>query len=67
LQALAIRDKLLPQSPSSLFLAAIAHDKLHHVKEARDMYKQFLSVANGKFPNEEWQARHRLITLEHMH
>jgi len=48
-----------------LFLAATAHDKLHQVKEARDLYKQFLSVANGKFPNEEWQARHRLVTLDH--
>lgn len=63
LQALQIRDKVLPQSPSSLFLAATAHDKLHQVKEARDLYKQFLSVANGKFPDEEWQARHRLVTL----
>lgn len=65
LQALQIRDKVLPQSPSSLFLAATAHDKLHQVKQARDLYKQFLSVANGKFPDEEWQARHRLVTLEH--
>jgi Flp pilus assembly protein TadD len=65
LQALAIRDKVLPQSPSSLFLAATAHDKLHQVKQARDLYKQFLSVANNKFPDEEWQARHRLVTLDH--
>ena len=66
LQALAIRDKVLPQSPSSLFLAATAQDKLHQVKLASDLYKQFLSVAGGKFPDEEWEARHRLITLEHM-
>jgi Tfp pilus assembly protein PilF len=66
LQALAIRATLLPQSPSSLFLAATAHDKLHEVKLATDLYKQFLSVANGQFPDEEWEARHRLITLEHM-
>jgi tetratricopeptide (TPR) repeat protein len=66
LQALEIRDKVQPQSPSSLFLAATAHDKLHQVKQAKDLYKQFLSVANGKFPDEEWEARHRLITLEHM-
>jgi Tfp pilus assembly protein PilF len=66
LQALAIRDKVQPQSPSSLFLAATAHDKLHQVRQATDLYKQFLSVANGKFPDEEWEARHRLITLEHM-
>jgi tetratricopeptide (TPR) repeat protein len=66
LQAIAIRDKVQPQSPSSLFLAATAHDKLHHTKQATDLYKQFLSVANGQFPDEEWEARHRLLTLEHM-
>jgi len=66
LQALAIRDKVLPQSPSSLFLAATANDKLHQVKLASDLYNQFLAVAGGKFPNEEWEARHRLITLKLM-
>jgi tetratricopeptide (TPR) repeat protein len=66
LQALEIRAKVLPQSPSSLFLSATAHDKLHQVKQAKDLYKQFLSVANGKFPDEEWQARHRLVALEQM-
>lgn len=66
LRALDIRARFLPQSPSSLFLAAAAHDKLHHRKQATDLYQQFLSVANGKFPDEEWEARHRLIALEHM-
>lgn len=66
LQGISIRDTVLPNSPSALFLAATAHDKLHHVKQAADLYKQFLSVANGKFPDEEWEARHRLITLAHM-
>jgi tetratricopeptide (TPR) repeat protein len=66
LQALALRATVQPQSPSTLFLAAAAHDKLHEVKQATDLYKQFLSVANGRYPDEEWEARHRLITLEHM-
>jgi tetratricopeptide (TPR) repeat protein len=66
LQALTLRATVLPNSPSSLFLEATAHDKLHHTKQATDLYKQFLSVANGQFPDEEWEARHRLITLEHM-
>jgi len=65
LQALTIRATVLPNSPSSLFLGATAHDKLHHTKQATDLYQQFLSVANGQFPDEEWEARHRLITLEH--
>jgi predicted Zn-dependent protease len=66
LQALTLRATVLPNSPSTLFLEATAHDKLHHTKQATDLYKQFLSVANGQFPDEEWEARHRLITLEHM-
>ncbi len=66
LHALEIRGTFLPQSPSSLFLAATANDKLHHLKQASDLYKQFLSVADGKFPDEEWEARHRLVALEHM-
>ena len=65
LQALTLRATVLPNSASSLFLEATAHDKLHHTKQATDLYKQFLSVANGQFPDEEWEARHRLITLEH--
>jgi tetratricopeptide (TPR) repeat protein len=64
LQALTLRATVLPNSPSSLFLEATAHDKLHQYKQATDLYKQFLSVANGKFPNEEWEARHRLIALQ---
>jgi tetratricopeptide (TPR) repeat protein len=65
LQALTLRATVLPNSPSSLFLEATAHDKLHHTKQATDLYKQFLSVANGQFPDEEWEARHRLLALEH--
>lgn len=66
LQALDLRATLLPQSPSSLFLAATANDKLHHTKQAAELYRQFLSAANGKFPDEEFEARHRLVTLAHM-
>ena len=66
LRALALRATVLPQSPSSLFLAATAHDKLHEAKQAADLYKQFLAAANGKFPDEEFEARHRLIALAHM-
>jgi predicted Zn-dependent protease len=66
LRALDLRATVMPQTPSSLFLAATAHDKLHQVKEASDLYKQFLTVAKGQFPDEEWEARHRLITLDKM-
>ncbi|RZU43538.1 tetratricopeptide repeat protein [Edaphobacter modestus] len=66
LHALQLRATVLPPSPSTIFLAATAHDKLHQVKEASDLYKQFLAVAKGQFPDEEWEARHRLLALEHM-
>jgi tetratricopeptide (TPR) repeat protein len=65
LRALDLRATVMPQTPSTLFLAATAHDKLHQVKQASDLYKQFLAVAKGQFPDEEWEARHRLIALEH--
>ncbi|WP_263384772.1 tetratricopeptide repeat protein [Granulicella arctica] len=65
LQALTLRATVLPQSPASLFLAATAHDSLHHSKQASDLYKQFLTAAAGKFPDQEWEASHRLIALQH--
>jgi Tfp pilus assembly protein PilF len=65
LQALTLRASVLPQSPASLFLAATAHDSLHHVKQASDLYKQFLAASAGKYPDQEWEASHRLIALQH--
>jgi hypothetical protein len=65
LRALELRGRVLAPTPSTLFLAATAHDKLHQVKEASDLYKQFLAAAKGQFPDEEWEARHRLVALEH--
>jgi predicted Zn-dependent protease len=65
LHALELRAKVLPPSTSTIFLAATAHDKLHQVKEASDLYKQFLAAAKGQFPDEEWEAKHRLAALEH--
>jgi tetratricopeptide (TPR) repeat protein len=64
LQALAARSTVLPNSAYPLFLQAISYDSLHQFKEARDAYKAFLALADGKFPTEEFQARHRLIALQ---
>jgi tetratricopeptide (TPR) repeat protein len=66
LQALTARATVLPNSPSSLFLEATAHDTLHESKEAARAYRAFLTAANGKFPDQEFQARHRLIALDHV-
>lgn len=65
IQAADARAKF-PQEPAmSLFLKATAYDHLLDVKQASLNYHRFLEVANGKYPDQEWQARHRLVTLEH--
>jgi tetratricopeptide (TPR) repeat protein len=64
IRALSMRSKFAPENPSSLFLWATAYDNLHQNKAAADYYHRFLAAAQGKFPDQEWQARHRLIALE---
>jgi predicted Zn-dependent protease len=66
LHALDLRAKIAANTAGSLFLQATSYDKLHQVKQASAAYQEFLTLANGKFPDQEWQARHRLIALEHM-
>ena len=67
LQALAVRATVLPSSPATLFLQAISEDKLHRIKQAQQAYREFLKVANGTLPDQEFEAKHRLIALEHRH
>ena len=64
LHALSMRSKYVPENPSTYFLWAIAYDTLHDKAEAATYYHHFLDVAAGKFPDQEWQARQRLIVLE---
>ena len=64
LKALDARAKLLPDVPITYFLRASAFDHLHDVKQAVANYRLFLQGANGKYPDQEWQAKHRLIALE---
>jgi tetratricopeptide (TPR) repeat protein len=62
--ALTMRAKLLPDNASTYFLWALAYDSLHAKAQAAAYYHHFLDAANGKFANEEWQARERLKILE---
>jgi predicted Zn-dependent protease len=64
LTALSMRSKFTAENPSSLFLWATAYDNLHQTKAAADYYHRFLAAAQGQFPDQEWQAKHRLIALE---
>ncbi|HMD16867.1 MAG TPA: tetratricopeptide repeat protein [Terriglobales bacterium] len=46
------------------FIRATAYDHLRDNKQAALDYHHFLEVANGKYPDQEWQATHRLIAIE---
>lgn len=63
-RALDARAKLLPEIPITYFLRASACDHLHDVKAAALNYHLFLNTAKGKYPDQEWQAKHRLIAIE---
>jgi tetratricopeptide (TPR) repeat protein len=64
IKALDARTKLVPEVPVTYFLRASAYDHLLDVKKATANYHLFLQTANGKYPDQEWQAKHRLIALE---
>lgn len=64
IRALDARRKFLPELPSSYFLRATCYDHLRQFAPAVENYKAFLAISNGQFPNEEWEARHRLIAIE---
>ncbi len=64
LKALEARAKLLPEIPITYFLRASAYDHLRDIKQAVANYQLFLQTANGKYPEQEWQAKHRLIALQ---
>ena len=64
LHALTMRSKYLPDIPSTYFLWATSYDTLHDKAAAITYYHHFLEAAAGKFPNQEWQARQRLLLLE---
>ena len=64
IKAADLRAKYLPENPMSYFLRATAYDHLRDAKQAAKYYHQFLDVAEGKYPDQEWQATHRLIAIE---
>lgn len=64
LQALDARAKFLPESPKTYFIRATSYDNLRMTKQAMTYYKKFLEVAGGKYPDQEFEARHRLKALQ---
>lgn len=45
------------------FLRAITLDKLGELEEALESYQQFLSIAKGAYPDQEFQARQRIKAI----
>lgn len=64
LHALTMRSKYLPEVPSTYFLWATSYDTMHDKARAIAYYHNFLDSAAGKFPDQEWQAKQRLLLLE---
>jgi tetratricopeptide (TPR) repeat protein len=63
-KALDARAKFLPETPVTYFLRATAYDHQRDMRQAAANYHLFLQIAGGKYPDQEWQARHRLIAIE---
>lgn len=64
IRALDARAKLLPEVAITYFMRGSAYDHLHDFKKAAASYRLFLNSAHGKYPDQEWQAKHRLIAIE---
>ncbi len=64
IKSLDARAKVMPENPLTYFLRATAYDHLRDAKQAATYYHEFLKVAGGKYPDQEWQATHRLIAIE---
>lgn len=64
IKVLDARTKLAPDTPGTYFLRATAYDYLKAYPQAAENYHKFLEASNGKFPDDEWKARHRLVAIE---
>ena len=64
LQALDRAKALGPETPGQLYFRAISLDGLKQQKPAIEAYKQFLAVAGGKFPDQEFLSRQRVRIIE---
>ncbi len=65
IKVLDARARILPEVPIGYFLRATAYDHLRQYKPAAENYHLFLEkVTGGQFPDQEFQARHRLIAIE---
>jgi tetratricopeptide (TPR) repeat protein len=64
IHALTMRSKFLSDVPATYFLWATSYDTLNDRVAAITYYHHFLESSGGKFPDQEWQAKQRLLVLE---
>jgi Tfp pilus assembly protein PilF len=64
IKVLDARAAITPETPGTYFLRATAYDNMRQYKDASESYRKFLQVAEGKYPDQEWQARHRLVAID---
>jgi len=57
--------KVEPPAAGSWFVRALCYDKLHQIKPALEAYQKFLSLDEGKNPDQVWQAQQRSSVLKH--
>jgi tetratricopeptide (TPR) repeat protein len=65
--ALAALDRIAAlhaEKPGHVFLRAIIFDKNKDLKPALESYQRFLEMDRGEDPNQDWQARQRIKTLQ---
>lgn len=66
-QAIATLDKihsLNADTAGDFYYRAIVMDKLHQIKPAIAAYQKFLELSQGRYPDQEFIARHRTKLLE---
>lgn len=54
-----------PATASNYFFLAASYDQLHDTRPAITAYQQFLSLAQGGYPDQVWQAQQRIKLLQH--
>lgn len=64
IRVLDARARMLPETAGTYWLRATSYDNLRAYKPAAENYKLFLAASGGKSPDQEFQARHRLIAIE---
>jgi tetratricopeptide (TPR) repeat protein len=64
LSALDRARQLGENTAGNAFFRALVLDRLHQLKLALEAYQQFLSMSDGKNPNQEFQARQRAKLLQ---